>query len=858
MNSMLYKKFIFMIKPFYIHLFLLWTFIVSGALNAQKELPNNVVVRFNFKLLNFTAIDDPTKLEGDLKSFLNSDGIKFADSLSNEGLDLKSLTVKKMFPYYFTKDSISISRLGNKVSIPPFWATFHVAVPEKSDYWKFYHQIENKYPLVIYADKPFILTEDNIPNDSLYDYQLGYYNFNGSNADINVEPAWDIETGKKFIKVGVFDSGVDTLHPDITILGGYAYYNDIEDDPSSGLYHTFGKDSRGHGTSCAGIIGAKRNNGIGVAGIAGGNGSDTTGVSILDFNLGIGIAPIGEVMSMAVIDAARSVGSYYNWNTNLAVVSGPNDDPYWNHTSGFGIYLANHSYGSYFIAESTGSGKELPNSDTVFIESDFYIPDCHLCRESYLFSLKNGVTNVVSRGNNPNWWVGADATLPNSRFPQKFDDSWIITTGASGNDGKRLHYPFNALFYDKFQSPIGQNVDIIAPGTRDLVTTLRSPNMPEYNIYGLYRPFNGTSAAAPHATGVAALLMSYYNKPCYTNLNLDPADIEYILQESATDVNPYVNGYDDSTGYGRLNALEAIKMIQFPEYQIVHPIEDPISTDLISIDTISINLNKAMEASYTGPLGSQFPLELHRNYLVERREYQLTYDFSNYMLPTTTLMDTWVRHSQTNSLRSYHDTIGSWDMIGQTGQYQWVTHPDTLGIEPMCTIDTVINTPTTKHIKMTGFYYHFLKKYSAGTPIESNSFELIPTDFWYPINPDETHPKMAYSVYLKDANFIERFDFPCDSVNLMYDSLMTVLSLENTDFNVYPNPSTNELNVQWSMAIDGTLQIIDLSGQVVYSEEFTKVKKMLTLPVSQLQAGTYFVNLKNSTNLSTTKRWIKL
>jgi hypothetical protein len=87
---------------------------------------------------------------------------------------------------------------------------------------------------------------------------------------------------------------------------------------------------------------------------------------------------------------------------------------------------------------------------------------------------------------------------------------------------------------------------------------------------------------------------------------------------------------------------------------------------------------------------------------------------------------------------------------------------------------------------------------------------------------------------------------------------MSVLNLENTDFTVYPNPSTDELNVQWSMAFDGTLQIIDVSGQVVYSEEFTKSKKMLTLPLSQLQAGIYFVSLKNSTNLSTTKRWIKL
>lgn len=833
------------------------TFLVSNSLNAQKELPNKVVVRFNFKLLDFAAIDDPTKLEGDLKSFLNPEGIRFADSLSNEGLDLKSLTVTKMFPYYFTKDSVSISRLGNKVSVPPFWATFHVSVPQKSDYWKFYHQIENKYPLVIYADKPLVIDFCDVPNDDLFNDQNSFHDYTFSNSDINIIPAWDLEKGEKFIKVGVFDSGIDSLHPDLDLLGGHAYFDDY---PSP-----FGTDIDKHGTGVAGIIGAKRNNGIGVAGIAGGDALDTTGtnkgVSLLDFKLGYGVGGSGEYTSMAVIDAARSVGSYYNWNTNVADLPAPDEfDPYWSHTSGFGIYVGNHSYTLNVLAEAPGnSGKNIYEVDSSFYESSFFLENCHLCRESYLFSLQNGVTSVICRGNNMNITANADLYKPNTTFPQVYDDSWVISVGASGTDGKRLKSPGNTSIFEHWQSPIGLNLDLIAPGTSALIVTTKSSFLTTLPQEEWYKTFNGTSAAAPHVTGVAALLMSYYNKPCYTNLNLDPADIEYILQESATDVNPYVTAeYDDSTGHGRLNALEALKMIQFPEYQIVHPIEDPISTDLISIDTISINLNNAMEAAYTGPLGSQFPLELHRDYLVERREYQLTYDFSNYMLPTTILLDTWVRHSQTNSLRLYHDTIGSLDIVGQTGVYQWVAHADTFGIEPMCSIDTVINTPTTKQIKMTGYYYHFIKKYLFGTPIESNTFDGTPTDFWYPINPDETLPKMAYSVYLKDANFIERFDFPCDSDNLMYDSLMSVQNMENTDFNVFPNPSTDELNVQWSMAFDGTLQIIDLSGQVVYSEEFTKSKKMLTLPLSQLQAGIYFVILKNSTNLLTTKRWIKL
>ena len=43
-----------MIKPIFIKFFILLTFLVSNSLNAQKELPNKVVVRFNFKNLQET------------------------------------------------------------------------------------------------------------------------------------------------------------------------------------------------------------------------------------------------------------------------------------------------------------------------------------------------------------------------------------------------------------------------------------------------------------------------------------------------------------------------------------------------------------------------------------------------------------------------------------------------------------------------------------------------------------------------------------------------------------------------------------------------------------------------------------
>jgi len=114
---------------------------------------------------------------------------------------------------------------------------------------------------------------ETIPNDPYFSKQWGLKNSN--DADIDAPEAWNLEcTDGTGVIVVVIDTGVDYNHPDLKTnlwinpwMGQFGYVNDLyginaitdSGDP---------KDDNGHGTHCAGIIGAVGNNGSGVCGVA--------------------------------------------------------------------------------------------------------------------------------------------------------------------------------------------------------------------------------------------------------------------------------------------------------------------------------------------------------------------------------------------------------------------------------------------------------------------------------------------------------------------------------------------------------------------------------------------------------------
>lgn len=828
------------------HYLLTFCLLISAlSMSQHTRQENEMVVRLNFKLLNWEVIDNDEFTRGVINDFLNPEGKKAAERIKEQGFDIGNIQARKMFPHFHTSDSISISRLGKPVSIPPFWATVYVKLPEGEKYWDFFETIKEKAPLVIYADPPLKVDEFSIPNDSLFlPYQGSLHSSVNPIGSIMVDSAWNIETGKDFIKVAIFDSGIDHSHEDLEVLSGYSYFDDQSIDSAGNIYHTWGEDVRGHGTGVAGIIAAKRNNGIGVAGIAGGDGSDSSGISLVDMRCWEYPSDAnGDQVSMGLIDASRSVGTYHNWDGADVPIPGLH---YWSQAPGYGVHLTNHSYGLRVDASlKPGEGKTLPG-DTSSIDIQITIPECNLCREAYLFANQNGVTNIVARGNN---FDPSNLLTPQDYVPQEFYDSWMVTVGAMGTDGKRLHATGNTDAGEHWYSPIGYNIDLIAPRSRSNIATTRSNQ--QSTLSGGYRSFNGTSASAPHVTGVTALLMSYWNKPCYSNINLDPADIEYILSNSADQANDNVfpGLYDDSTGWGRLNAHQAMKMIDFPTYQIIHPEEAFISQTLLETDTIQVHVDRPLHQPSVGPLGSQFPLSLELDYEVIRYKYELIYDFSNYMLPTTELLDVWMRNSETNAGMYVSEVDTGYNYPGGIATPYPITHD--FGIEHTASIESIQGDTL---VTLTGYYYHFMGEYAPDADIWASPYS--PIDFWYPINPNIDTTRMAYSIYVKDTTLAERYDFDCYAENLPFDTLASIDELKIPNFNVFPNPGNTIINVQLEKVTKGSIELYDITGKLIDQIVVSPSKHTYTLSTEQLTKGLYFVSYRSNSGVRS-KKWIK-
>ena len=130
----------------------------------------------------------------------------------------------------------------------------------------------------------------------------------------------------------------------------------------------------------------------------------------------------------------------------------------------------------------------------------------------------------------------------------KFNLDNIISVGAINKNNER------SIWNDDASSSYGKNVSIFAPGGESGVGVMSGQNVPTTNANGDYSAFYGTSCAAPHVTGVAALLLSL-------NKNIPAKQLKKIILDNADSINITVPTSSGGTAVQTVKKLNAYKAV---------------------------------------------------------------------------------------------------------------------------------------------------------------------------------------------------------------------------------------------------------------------------------------------------------
>jgi len=346
---------------------------------------------------------------------------------------------------------------------------------------------------VRFADPNYLQQPLRRPNDTEYGRQWHY-------PAINLEAAWDRETGASDVVVAVVDTGVLLDHPDLQgqLTAGYDFVRSTSrsgdgdgidpnpDDPGdeSGIDGS----SSFHGTHVAGTVAAASDNGMGVAGVA--------------WN--------SRVMPVRVLGAG-GLGDSYDVLQGVRFAAGLANDS--------GTVPAEPAA---IVNLSLGGGGYSSSAQDVFRQ----------VRDA-------GVLVVAAAGNE-------SSSSPS--YPAGYEG--VVAVSAVGPTKALAPYSNFGAVID-ISAPGGDlSIDVNGDGDGDgVLSTLASDGTG--TIRFAYDFYHGTSMAAPHVAGVAALMKSAYPP-------LTPDDFDGLLVSQAIVDDLGAPGRDDSFGYGLVNAGKAV------------------------------------------------------------------------------------------------------------------------------------------------------------------------------------------------------------------------------------------------------------------------------------------------------------
>ena len=348
------------------------------------------------------------------------------------------------------------------------------------------------------------------PNDTYFAYNASYEGYQwhlkntGQNSgttgvDLNVSTAWDTVKGTG-VTLAIVDDGVEFTHPDLApnYLASASWdFRDNDSDPSP----IDVEDN--HGTSVAGLAVAAGNNGAGVSGVA-------PSAKFAALRIDLNTTPDDQVSDSLAYkndiiqiksNSYGPVDTGYTVEGNGPLVEAALLDGVTNGRAGQGVI--------YVVAAGNGA-----------IEGD------NSNYDGFANSIYTIAVAGVSDDGTPTYFAEPGANIVASALGDNEDDQGITTTDRTGADGYNIDDPSAYNFLN-----------------------------PDYTM-----DFGGTSACAPEAAGVVALMLQ-------TKSTLGWRDVQEILiasatQNNTTDLDWTTNAagyrFNHKYGAGLINAAAAV------------------------------------------------------------------------------------------------------------------------------------------------------------------------------------------------------------------------------------------------------------------------------------------------------------